>query len=224
MCLFSCTGWVPNRERLHSWTGPSCPTHRTCVPARDTNVVSHASSDPVADLCFLNLGWLPLPVCVYSVREAVCVFGERGVLRPGQTLVERDNSGLCHSRQCSRSLDPASGFYLLRTSSINCSAHCQPVRPPNIPVQEVKDPRIFCFYPSTLDILLFRIRSTRLQKISQHAAVFARTFPASMNTRTGPLFSIRYSRLTFSRNSTASSLCASRWCVSSREGLGCQTA
>ncbi|CAG12488.1 unnamed protein product, partial [Tetraodon nigroviridis] len=60
------------------------------------------------------------------VREAVCVFGERGVLRPGQTLVEHDDSGLCHSRQCSRSLDPASGFYLLRTSTINCSAHCQP--------------------------------------------------------------------------------------------------
>lgn len=70
-----------------------------------------------------------LAVCVFvsSVREAVCVFGERGVLRPGQTLVEHNDSGLCHSRQCSRSLDPASGFHLLRTSSINCSAHCQPV-------------------------------------------------------------------------------------------------
>ncbi|XP_053281590.1 otogelin [Pleuronectes platessa] len=60
------------------------------------------------------------------VREAVCVFGERGVLRPGQTLVEHGDDGLCHSRQCSRSLDPASGFHLLRTSSINCSTHCQP--------------------------------------------------------------------------------------------------
>uniref|UniRef100_A0A3Q1CNI4 Otogelin n=1 Tax=Amphiprion ocellaris TaxID=80972 RepID=A0A3Q1CNI4_AMPOC len=55
-------------------------------------------------------------VCVCSVREAVCVFGERGVLRPGQTLVEHGDDGLCHSRQCSRSLDPASGFHLLRTS------------------------------------------------------------------------------------------------------------
>ncbi|KAM3625541.1 uncharacterized protein V6R79_013741 [Siganus canaliculatus] len=60
------------------------------------------------------------------VREAVCVFGERGVLRPGQMLVEHDDDGLCHRRQCSRSLDPVSGFHLLRTSSINCSAHCQP--------------------------------------------------------------------------------------------------
>ncbi|XP_041636331.1 otogelin [Cheilinus undulatus] len=60
------------------------------------------------------------------VREAVCVFGERSVLRPGQTLVEHDENGLCHSRQCSRNLDPASGFHLLRTSSVNCSAHCRP--------------------------------------------------------------------------------------------------
>uniref|UniRef100_A0AAQ6IID4 Otogelin n=1 Tax=Anabas testudineus TaxID=64144 RepID=A0AAQ6IID4_ANATE len=67
--------------------------------------------------------------CSFSlcpVREAVCVFGERGVLRPGQTLVEHGDDGLCHSRQCSRSLDPASGFHLLRTSTVNCSTHCQP--------------------------------------------------------------------------------------------------
>uniref|UniRef100_A0A3Q1ET69 Otogelin n=1 Tax=Acanthochromis polyacanthus TaxID=80966 RepID=A0A3Q1ET69_9TELE len=62
----------------------------------------------------------------YINHTAVCVFGERGVLRPGQTLVEHGDDGLCHSRQCSRSLDPASGFHLLRTSSINCSANCQP--------------------------------------------------------------------------------------------------
>ncbi|XP_019211160.1 otogelin isoform X2 [Oreochromis niloticus] len=60
------------------------------------------------------------------VREAVCVFGERGVLRPGQTLVERGDDGLCHSRQCSRNLDPASGFHVLRTFSVNCSNQCQP--------------------------------------------------------------------------------------------------
>nr|XP_014268017.1 otogelin [Maylandia zebra] len=60
------------------------------------------------------------------VREAVCVFGERGVLRPGQTLVERGDDGLCYSRQCSRSLDPASGFHVLHTFSVNCSNQCQP--------------------------------------------------------------------------------------------------
>lgn len=126
------------------------------------------------------------------------MFGERGVLRPGQTLVERNDSGLCVSRQCSRSLDPASGFYLLRTSSINCSAHCQPVRPACTPVTPHTDRilndsssggRTLCLFLPIFNI--FRIRSTRHQKISQHVAAFARTFPASTNTRTAPPFSTR---------------------------------
>ncbi|XP_013770932.1 otogelin [Pundamilia nyererei] len=65
------------------------------------------------------------PVCLQKI-QAVCVFGERGVLRPGQTLVERGDDGLCYSRQCSRSLDPASGFHVLHTFSVNCSNQCQP--------------------------------------------------------------------------------------------------
>uniref|UniRef100_I3JM53 Otogelin n=1 Tax=Oreochromis niloticus TaxID=8128 RepID=I3JM53_ORENI len=68
----------------------------------------------------------PRPLFQISARLAVCVFGERGVLRPGQTLVERGDDGLCHSRQCSRNLDPASGFHVLRTFSVNCSNQCQP--------------------------------------------------------------------------------------------------
>uniref|UniRef100_A0A8C2WKQ8 Otogelin n=1 Tax=Cyclopterus lumpus TaxID=8103 RepID=A0A8C2WKQ8_CYCLU len=79
-----------------------------------------------------DLGCVCVCVCVRvrvrvcAVREAVCVFGERGVLRPGQTLVEHHGDGVCLSRQCSRSIDPTSGFNLLRSDSINCSAHCQP--------------------------------------------------------------------------------------------------
>ncbi|KAI3377328.1 hypothetical protein L3Q82_008531, partial [Scortum barcoo] len=65
-------------------------------------------------------------MCVFSARGGVCVRRARRVAAGGQTLVEHDDDGLCHSRQCSRSLDPASGFHLLRTSSVNCSAHCQP--------------------------------------------------------------------------------------------------
>lgn len=49
--------------------------------------------------------------------------------------------------------------------------------------------QIFCLFLSILNI--FRIRSTRHQKISQRVAAFARTFPASTNMRTAPPFSIR---------------------------------
>uniref|UniRef100_A0A3Q2CIL9 Otogelin n=1 Tax=Cyprinodon variegatus TaxID=28743 RepID=A0A3Q2CIL9_CYPVA len=58
--------------------------------------------------------------------KAVCVFGERGLLQPGQTLVEHGDNGLCYSRHCSQVLDQKSGFYLLRNSTVNCSIHCQP--------------------------------------------------------------------------------------------------
>ncbi|KAJ7994558.1 hypothetical protein DPEC_G00250710 [Dallia pectoralis] len=60
------------------------------------------------------------------VREAVCVYGERGVMRPGQTLVEHGENGVCLTTQCTRSLDQTTGFHRLRTATNNCSAHCQP--------------------------------------------------------------------------------------------------
>ncbi|XP_061101225.1 otogelin [Conger conger] len=67
-------------------------------------------------------------------RDAVCVDGVRGVMRPGQTLVEHSAEGICYTTQCTSALDPHSGFYRIRTSSTNCSAPCQPNQiyiPPN---------------------------------------------------------------------------------------------
>uniref|UniRef100_A0A3Q3BGT7 Otogelin n=1 Tax=Kryptolebias marmoratus TaxID=37003 RepID=A0A3Q3BGT7_KRYMA len=97
-----------------------CCPNQTCVIHRNKQIKPGKNTKRIpltSDVCC---------VCVCSVREAVCVFGERGVLRPGQTLVEHEDNGLCYSRQCSRILDPTSGFYLLRTSTVNCSTHCQP--------------------------------------------------------------------------------------------------
>ncbi|XP_052458890.1 otogelin-like [Carassius gibelio] len=60
------------------------------------------------------------------VREAVCVDGERGVMRPGQTLVERRDQDVCYTTHCTHTLDSATGFYLLKATGTNCTAHCQP--------------------------------------------------------------------------------------------------
>ncbi|ROK23437.1 Otogelin [Anabarilius grahami] len=60
------------------------------------------------------------------VREAVCVDGERGVMRPGQTLVEHRDQGVCYTTQCTHTLDPATGFYVLKATDTNCTARCQP--------------------------------------------------------------------------------------------------
>uniref|UniRef100_A0AAR2LEP6 Otogelin n=1 Tax=Pygocentrus nattereri TaxID=42514 RepID=A0AAR2LEP6_PYGNA len=60
------------------------------------------------------------------VRDAVCVDGERGVMRPGQTLMEHSVRGVCYTTRCTHTLDPATGFYRIQASSTNCTAQCQP--------------------------------------------------------------------------------------------------
>ncbi|XP_034019438.1 otogelin [Thalassophryne amazonica] len=111
-----------------STVGPCCP-NTTCECACEKIISPKCGLGEYAQLdqAFLSD---PQNKCLCKrykcVREAVCVYGDRGVLRPGQTLVERSDDGLCYSRQCSRSLDPASGFHLLRTISSNCSTHCLP--------------------------------------------------------------------------------------------------
>ncbi|XP_036400136.1 otogelin [Megalops cyprinoides] len=59
-------------------------------------------------------------------RDPVCVDGERGVMRPGQTLVEHSVEGVCYTTQCTRTLDPLTGYFRIRATSTNCTAQCQP--------------------------------------------------------------------------------------------------
>ncbi|XP_069778176.1 otogelin [Narcine bancroftii] len=59
------------------------------------------------------------------VNDQVCIDGERGILRPGQAIVEHTASGLCYTTQCTHNLDNTTGFYQLRVTMINCSAQCE---------------------------------------------------------------------------------------------------
>ncbi|XP_061886526.1 otogelin isoform X2 [Entelurus aequoreus] len=110
-----------------SSAGHCCPK-QTCECSCDKITPAKCGLGEIAELDGVFLSD-PRNLCACKrykcVQEAVCVYGERRVLRPGQTLVERGKDGLCHSRQCSRVLDMSSGLHLLRTSSTNCSAHCQ---------------------------------------------------------------------------------------------------
>ncbi|XP_034155631.2 otogelin [Pangasianodon hypophthalmus] len=62
----------------------------------------------------------------HCVKSAVCVDGKRGVMRPGQTLMEHSALGVCYTTRCTHTFDSASGFYLIKATSINCTAQCQP--------------------------------------------------------------------------------------------------
>ncbi|XP_077419533.1 otogelin [Vanacampus margaritifer] len=107
-----------------------CCANHTCVCSCDkiTHPKCQLGEAPQLEQTFLSDTQNQCACKKYKcAREAVCVYqgAIQGVLRPGQTLVEHREDGLCYSRQCSRVLDMSSGFHILRTSSTNCSALCQ---------------------------------------------------------------------------------------------------
>ncbi|XP_061855721.1 otogelin [Colius striatus] len=59
------------------------------------------------------------------VRDKVCLSNERGVLLPGQTIVEHSADGICHISYCTNVIDPSTKYYRLNTSSIDCAVKCK---------------------------------------------------------------------------------------------------
>ncbi|KFQ33669.1 Otogelin, partial [Mesitornis unicolor] len=59
------------------------------------------------------------------VRDKVCVSDERGVLLPGQKIVEHSADGICHISYCTNVIDPSTKYYQINTSSIHCAVKCK---------------------------------------------------------------------------------------------------
>ncbi|KAF1477377.1 Otogelin, partial [Pygoscelis antarcticus] len=59
------------------------------------------------------------------VRDKVCLSNERGVLLPGQTIVEHSADGICHISYCTNVTDPSTKYYRINTSSIDCAVKCK---------------------------------------------------------------------------------------------------
>ncbi|NXJ61135.1 OTOG protein, partial [Rostratula benghalensis] len=59
------------------------------------------------------------------VRDKVCLSNERGVLLPGQTIVEHSADGICRVSYCTNVTDPSTKYYQLNTSSIDCTIKCK---------------------------------------------------------------------------------------------------
>ncbi|KFV49306.1 Otogelin, partial [Tyto alba] len=59
------------------------------------------------------------------VRDKVCLSNERGVLLPGQTIVEHSADGICHISSCTNVIDPSTKYYRINTSSIDCAVKCK---------------------------------------------------------------------------------------------------
>ncbi|NXT09454.1 OTOG protein, partial [Prunella fulvescens] len=59
------------------------------------------------------------------VRDKVCLSDERGVLLPGQRIVEHSADGICHISYCTNVVDPSTKYYKINTSSIDCAVKCK---------------------------------------------------------------------------------------------------
>ncbi|KAM8938753.1 LOW QUALITY PROTEIN: otogelin [Pelodytes ibericus] len=72
----------------------------------------------------------PANVCnctVYKcVIDTVCLIKDRGVLRPGQTIVEHTANGICHSTHCTSLMDPVTKYHKINITSLNCASKCEP--------------------------------------------------------------------------------------------------
>uniref|UniRef100_A0A8D0ESX2 Otogelin n=1 Tax=Strix occidentalis caurina TaxID=311401 RepID=A0A8D0ESX2_STROC len=58
-------------------------------------------------------------------KDKVCLSNERGVLFPGQTIVEHSADGICHISYCTNVIDPSTKHYQINTSSIDCAVKCK---------------------------------------------------------------------------------------------------
>ncbi|NXE36992.1 OTOG protein, partial [Ptilorrhoa leucosticta] len=59
------------------------------------------------------------------VRDKVCLSSERGVLHPGQRIVEHSADGFCHISYCTNVIDPSTKYYKINTSSVDCAVKCK---------------------------------------------------------------------------------------------------
>ncbi|NXM39398.1 OTOG protein, partial [Gymnorhina tibicen] len=59
------------------------------------------------------------------VRDKVCLSNERGVLLPGQRIVEHSADGICHISYCTNVIDPSTKYYKINMSSIDCAVKCK---------------------------------------------------------------------------------------------------
>ncbi|NXK01760.1 OTOG protein, partial [Herpetotheres cachinnans] len=59
------------------------------------------------------------------VRDKVCLSNERGVLLPGQTIMEHSADGICRTSYCTNVIDPSTKYYQINMSSIDCAVKCK---------------------------------------------------------------------------------------------------
>uniref|UniRef100_K7FTZ5 Otogelin n=1 Tax=Pelodiscus sinensis TaxID=13735 RepID=K7FTZ5_PELSI len=110
------------------WSPEKCCPYRTCECSCDTITKPQCKLGEKLqiDEQFQNSKENVCGCTKYKcVRDKVCLNNERGVLHPGQTVVERTPDGICHTSYCTNMIDPATKYYRINISWINCVIKCE---------------------------------------------------------------------------------------------------
>ncbi|XP_042197503.1 otogelin [Callorhinchus milii] len=114
-------------KMVQSWRPDQCCPLRSCECACDTLLKPQCQVGEVLQMDEQHRE-TTVDQCVCPkykcVNDHVCVDGGRGVLRPGQTIVEHMADSVCHTTQCTHHHDNVTGFYQLIVTAVNCSSHC----------------------------------------------------------------------------------------------------
>uniref|UniRef100_A0A663M5E9 Otogelin n=1 Tax=Athene cunicularia TaxID=194338 RepID=A0A663M5E9_ATHCN len=99
------------------WSPEKCCPFRTCGKMTDFHFIYEQFQNSTENICN----------CVkYKCgKDKVCLSNERGVLFPGQTIVEHSPDGICHISHCTNVIDPSTKYYQINTSSIDCAVKCK---------------------------------------------------------------------------------------------------
>ncbi|NXG09952.1 OTOG protein, partial [Sakesphorus luctuosus] len=110
------------------WSPEKCCPFRTCECACETIPKPHCKLGQRLQLDeqFQNSTENICNCVKYKcVRDKVCLSNERGVLLPGQRIVEHSADGICHISYCTNVIDPSTKYYQINTSSVDCAVKCK---------------------------------------------------------------------------------------------------
>uniref|UniRef100_A0A8B9MEX8 Otogelin n=1 Tax=Accipiter nisus TaxID=211598 RepID=A0A8B9MEX8_9AVES len=113
--------WSPEKCCPFQTCGKITDFHFSCLRQKDTE-----KSFGLLDEQFQNSTENICNCVKYQCgKDKVCLSNERGVLLPGQTVVEHSADGICHISYCTNVIDPSTKYYRINTSSVDCTVKCK---------------------------------------------------------------------------------------------------
>ncbi|NWX61013.1 OTOG protein, partial [Promerops cafer] len=119
---------MPGMSLVEVWSPEKCCPFRTCECACETipKPQCKLGQKLQIDELFQNSTENVCNCVKYKcVRDKVCLSNEKGVLLPGQRIVEHSAEGFCHISYCTNVIDPSTKYYKINTSSIDCAVKCK---------------------------------------------------------------------------------------------------